>query len=803
MEVIALEEIVDSSSESSELLAKEGKKPLKAILDISIPVIALRGMVMFPSMVLHFDVGRKHSIAALEHSLESDQNIFVVAQKNIKTDHPTPEDIYSIGIVSKVKQIVRQSGGVIRALVEGKQRGCIVEIESSNPYIRAKVKYLNEIMEKQDLSSKALERKAKEVFMEYLTNAPKVSPDLIIAAHSIQEMGKLADFIASNIPLDFVDKQKILEELCDKKRLEVVLFYLAKELDILKMENKLAVQIRNNIDQRQREYFLREQMKVISEELGEDDDPNIDSKKYMKKLKSLKLSKDNHKKLANEITRFSHMPFSSAESTISRNYLDFCLSLPWNKTSKENYDISKAEEILEKSHYGLDSVKEKIIEFLSARSLSKAPSSQILCLVGPPGVGKTSIVKSLAKAMGKKYVKISLGGVNDEAEIRGHRKTYVGAMPGNIMNAIKRANVRNPLILLDEIDKMSKDYHGDPGAALLEVLDTEQNQEFNDHFVDLDFDLSEVFFVSTANDISRIPSPLLDRMEIIDLYSYTHQEKFYIAKRFLISKQMKKNGLTRKLFSINDDSIHVLIENYTREAGVRELERKLASIMRKSAKRILTSGTNKKIVVDLEVLEDMLGPRKYKHDEISKSGEVGVVRGLAWTAVGGESLPIEVSLMKGKGKVQITGSLGDVMKESAQLAVSYIRTNSKKLGINTDFYKNFDIHIHAPEGAVPKDGPSAGVTMTTALVSALSDIPVKSDIAMTGEITLKGRVLPIGGLKEKTMAAYRAGVKTVIIPEGNKSDLVKIDKDVKDHIKFIVAEDLDTVFENALEKRTK
>lgn len=799
MEVMILEDTNKNSVESSGILIDEVVTSARIASSILIPVIALRGMVMFPNMVLNFDVGRKHSVLALENSLKGDQNIFVVCQKNIKTDEPKLNDIYNVGIIAKVKQIVRQSGGVIRALVEGGQRGKIQKLEYSTPYLCAKVKYLNELMEKKDLSSKALERKAKEMFMEYLTLSPKVSPDLIIAAHGIQDIGKLADFITSNIPLDFTEKQHILEELRDKKRLELVVFYLAKELDILKMENKLALKIKNSMDQRQKEYFLREQMKVISEELGEEEDPNADAKKYMRKLKSLKLSKSNNSKLTSEINRFSHMPFSSAESTISRNYLDFCLSLPWNKVSKENYDISKAEKILEKTHYGLDTVKERIIEFLSARVLSKKTSSQILCLVGPPGVGKTSIVKSLAKAMGKKYVKTSLGGVNDEAEIRGHRKTYVGAMPGNIMSAIKKANVKNPLILLDEIDKISKDYHGDPAAALLEVLDSEQNEEFNDHFVDLDFDLSEVFFVATANDISSIPAPLLDRMEIINLYSYTHQEKFHIAKKFLISKQMKKNGLNSKLFKITDDSIHTLIENYTREAGVRELERKLASVMRKVARLILKK-EKKQVIVGVKTLEEMLGPKKYKREEISKPGEVGVVRGLAWTAVGGESLPIEVSLMKGKGKLQITGSLGDVMKESAQLAVSYIRTNSKKLGISTDFYKNMDIHIHAPEGAVPKDGPSAGVTMTTALVSALCDVPVKRDVAMTGEITLKGRVLPIGGLKEKTMAAYRAGVKTVIIPEGNKSDLVKIDKDVKEHINFVVADNLDTVFENALEK---
>ena len=766
--------------------------------EITIPVIALRGMVMFPNMVLHFDVGRKRSILALEHSLNGNQNVFIVAQKDIKKDDPSENEIFNIGIIAKVRQIVRQPGGIIRALVEGGQRGKIVSMESLHPFMQARVKYVSEIMRVKDNSSIALERKAKDLFVEYLNLSPKSSPDLLIAIHAIKELGQIADFITSNIPLEYEEKQVILEEISELRRLELVVKKLSKELDILKIENKLANQLKNNMDQRQREYLLREQMKVISEELGEEDDPHVELKKYLKKLKSLKLSKSNTKKLENEISRFSKMPYSTGESSIIRSYIDFCLNLPWNKVSKENIDISKAEKILDKGHYGLNSVKEHIIEFLSARKLSKKSSSHILCLVGPPGIGKTSIVRSLAKAMGKKYIRLSLGGVNDEAEIRGHRKTYMGAMPGKIISAINKAGVRNPLILLDEIDKVSKDYHGDPASALLEVLDPEQNKEFNDHFLDLDFDLSDVFFVCTANDISQIPSPLFDRMEIINLYSYTHEEKFNICTKYLIPKQLKRNGLNNRNFKIDDSSIRTLIDNYTREAGVRELERKISSLMRKAAKMIVTNKKNK-IHIASDELEEMLGPKKYKNNDLAKKGEIGIVRGLAWTSVGGDTLPIEVSLMKGKGKLQITGSLGDVMKESAQLAVSYIRSNSKKLGIKDDFYKNFDIHIHAPEGAVPKDGPSAGVTMTTALVSALSKIPVKQDVAMTGEITLKGRVLPIGGLREKTMAAYRAGVKTVIIPAGNESDLQKIDSVVKSHINFVKADDLDTVLDNALQ----
>ena len=766
--------------------------------ELSLPVIALRGMVMFPNMVLHFDVGRKRSILALEHSLSGNQNIFIVAQKDIKKDDPSENDIFDIGIIAKVRQIVRQPSGVMRALVEGGERGQIVSIDMLQPFMRARVKCVSEVISIRNNSSIALERKAKDLFVEYLNLSPKVSPDLLIAIHAIKELGQVADFISSNIPLEFEDKQAILEEISETRRLELVVKKLLKELDILKIENKLANQLKTNMDQRQREYLLREQMKVISEELGEEDDPQVESKKYLKKLKSLKLSKSNNKKLENEIMRFSKMPYATGESSIIRSYIEFCLNLPWNKISKENLDIVKAEEILNKGHYGLESVKEHIVEFLSARKLSKKSGSHILCLVGPPGIGKTSIVRSLAKAMGKKYIRIALGGVNDEAEIRGHRKTYMGAMPGKIMSSINKAGVRNPLILLDEIDKISKDYHGDPASALLEVLDPEQNKEFDDNFIDLDFDLSDVFFVCTANDISQIPAPLFDRMEIINLYSYTHEEKFNICKQYLIPKQLKKNGLNSRNFKIEDAAIRILIDNYTREAGVRELERKISSLMRKTAKLIVTSKQSK-ICIDPGKLEEMLGPKKYKKDDLAKKGEVGIVRGLAWTSVGGETLPIEVSLMKGKGKLQITGSLGDVMKESAQLAVSYIRSNSKKLGIKDDFYKNFDIHIHAPEGAVPKDGPSAGVTMITALVSALSKTPVKQDVAMTGEITLKGRVLPIGGLREKTMAAYRAGVKTVIIPAGNECDLQKIDTSVKSHINFIKADNLDTVLDNALQ----
>ncbi|MDR1364684.1 MAG: endopeptidase La [Oscillospiraceae bacterium] len=776
----------------------EKAKDCEIYSELTVPVVALRGMVMFPSIMLHFDVGRKQSILALEEAMKNGQNVFITAQKDVKLDEPGSDEIYNIGVSSKVRQIIHQPGGIAKALVEGCHRAKIEEIITVKPFIRAKIKPMKEIFSRKTVPCKALTRKTKDMFVEYLNLSPRMPADLVIGVHAIKEPGQLADFIASNIPMEFEEKQKILEEANEDFRLEKTVVYLAKEFDILKIENDLAVQLKDSIDKRQKEYFLREQMKVISEELGEEEDPHLDVEKYRKKVKSLKLSKANTEKLYEEIGRFSHMPPASSEFGTLKNYLDFCISLPWNKRSKENWDIEKAEIILDEEHYGLNDVKERIIEFLAAHKLSKKPNSQILCLVGPPGVGKTSVAESLARAIGRKYARISLGGIRDEAEIRGHRKTYIGAMPGRVLSAIKRVGVKNPLILLDEIDKLSQDYHGDPGAALLETLDPEQNKAFCDHFVDLDFDLSETFFVATANDRSKIPEPLADRLEMINLYSYTHEDKFHIAIEHLIPKQLKKNGLTNRIFTIEKSALHVLIEGYTREAGIRELERKIASLMRKTAKLIVT-GKEKKIKVDEKVLEKMLGPRKYKKEEEAKSiGEVGVARGLAWTSVGGETMPIEVSLMKGKGKVHVTGSLGDVMKESAKLAVSYIRSNSEKLGIKNDFYNTMDIHIHAPEGAVPKDGPSAGVTMTTALVSALSSIPARQDVAMTGEITLKGHVLPIGGLKEKTMAAYRSGMKTVIIPSGNESDLINVDSNVKKSINFVMADNLEKVFKTAL-----
>jgi ATP-dependent Lon protease len=763
-----------------------------------IPVLALRGMVMFPNMALYFDIGRRKSVLALEESMRQGQVIFITAQKDVRDDVPEPNGVFDFGVKAKVKQIVHQPGGMARALVEGMYRAQVVEFISKKPFMRARITVPEEIQGSDSVPREAMERRARGLFLEYINLCPTVPAETIIGLHSIKETGQLADFIAANVSFGFEEKQSLLEELSVDLRMEKLAVLLARELEVLKIENNLALKLKDTVDKQQKEYFLREQMKIISEELGEEDEKSV-AADYRKKLKRLKLSKDNTKKLLEKIEKFEKLPPISSESGILRSYLDFCFSLPWNKLFKENYDLVNAERILENEHYGLKDVKERIVEFLASGKLSQgANGSQIMCLNGPPGVGKTSVAKSLAKALGRKFVRISLGGINDEAEIRGHRKTYVGAMAGRIIDSIKRAGIRNPMILLDEIDKLTKNSLGDPSAALLEALDPEQNKAFVDHYVDLEFDLSKVFFITTSNDKSKIPEPLRDRLEIIDLYSYTHEEKFNIAKKHLICKQMKKNGLNSKKFTITDEALRILIDNYTREAGVRELERKIASLMRKTAKKILIENI-KKISINKENLEKMLGPKKYKKedDEIS---EVGVVRGLAWTSVGGETMPIEVSLMKGKGKVQITGSLGEVMKESAKLAVSYIRSNSQELGIDNNFYEHYDIHIHAPEGATPKDGPSAGITMTTALVSALSGFPARQNVAMTGEITLKGKVLPIGGLREKTMAAYRAGVKTVIIPSGNESDLAEIDPMVKNSINFITANNLKTVFKNALIK---
>lgn len=762
-----------------------------------LPVLALRGLVLFPEMVLHFDVGRKKSILALNAAMNENQMIFLVPQLDLAEDDPPVSHLCQVGVVATVRQVVRQTGDGIRILVQGRYRAKIESVLQNDPFPIAEVAELPAKQVPLTLRTKALIRSVQERFEQYLEFAPRMAPDVVIGVQSSNDPGKLADYIAANVLQDYEGKQRILCDSHPVRRLEKLLGILNNEIQILALETEISNKVKEQIDENQREYYLREQMKAISEELGESDNPQDEAQEFKRKILALQLVPEVEEKLLKECDRLFKMPVGSHEANVVRNYLDTCLELPWNRMSNIHIDLKKAQKILDKDHYGLTKVKDRIIELLAARKLSPEMKGQILCLVGPPGVGKTSIARSIAKAIGCQYVRVALGGVRDESDIRGHRKTYIGAMPGRIIAAIQQANVRNPLILLDEIDKLGNDFRGDPTSALLEVLDAEQNNTFHDHYIDLPFDLSEVFFVTTANDYSAIPAPLLDRMDVITLSSYTHEEKFYIAKKHLIPKQMAKHGLTGQMVRFTDKTIHDLIDGYTREAGVRNLERTIASVLRKCAKQIV-AGDAKRLTIDEKKLEPMLGPKKYRKEEIGKKDEVGLVNGLAWTSVGGETMPIEVAVMEGNGKIELTGSLGDVMKESAKTAITCVRTRTAAYHIRPDFYKTCDIHIHVPEGAVPKDGPSAGIAMATAVVSALSGIPVRHEVAMTGEITLRGRVLPIGGLKEKSMAAYRNGVKTIIISQENQPDLADLDPVVTDAIQFIPAETIDTVLEHAL-----
>lgn len=762
--------------------------------------MALRGFVPFPGTVLHFEVGRAQSVLAVDSAMGSDQFIFLVTQNDISKDIPEPADLYEVGVFAKVRQVLRKNDGAIHVLLEGICRAKAIKYIKckSRQFLSAQIFKLQDLECEESLESEALIRKSQDLLAEYLSISPRVPSDVFLNLSSHSTVGEISDYVASNININFEEKQTLLEELDPLERIKKLIDFLSHENEILRYEYELGIKLKNTVDKAQKEYFLKEQIKLFSRELGESSDPITEADEYRKKLKKLKIPSDTYEKLFKECENFSKVPIGSSEANIIRTYLDVCFSLPWNKASKEVLDIKKAQKILDRDHFGLQKIKERVLEFLAVKKLAPNVNGQIICLVGPPGVGKTSIAKSLAEAIGRKYIKISLGGINDESEIRGHRKTYIGAMPGRIVSAIKQVKVNNPLILLDEIDKLSHDYHGDPSAALLEALDPEQNCEFYDRYVEVPFDLSKVFFIATANDKDEIPEPLYDRMEIIELGSYTHEEKFSIAKDYLVPKQLSRNGLNKKTFSIDEKAIKSLIKNYTREAGVRGLERNIASLMRKSAKKIV-EGSKKSVKVNLKVLKDFLGTPKYKDEKIDNNELIGVAQGLAWTAVGGEMLPIEALIMKGKGDIQITGSLGDVMKESVQLAISYIRSNAAKLGVRKEFYKNWDVHIHAPEGAVPKDGPSAGVTVATALLSCLTGKPVSKDIAMTGEITLKGNIIAIGGLKEKVTAAYINGIKTVIIPSSNEGDLDEIDEKIRKSIKFIKADNLETVFKYAIQ----
>ena len=769
--------------------------------DLILPAVAMRGLVCFPRFVMHFDVAREMSVKAVEAALKNDRLVFLTAQKDVYVEEPQEKDLYNIGVVAEIRQTLKTPDNVMRVLVEGLYRAKIKETVNENGMFVCTVKKLPDYSrEKPDpVDLTAIMRSIKDIFETYGELVPRMPKELINSIMCQNDPYKLFENITYNMNLDFQDKQMLLEESNILSKLGMLYANIVHEVEVLEIEKQIHDEVRSNLDKNQREYYLREQMRVISSQLGEDDSQE-EAYEYMDRIYEMNLAPEITEKLIREADRLLKTSSSSQESFVIRNYLDTVLELPWNTSSKTKTDIKRAARILDKDHYGLKRVKERILESIAAYAMAPEVTGQIICLSGPPGVGKTSIGKSISKALGREYVRVSLGGVRDESDIRGHRKTYIGAMPGRIINAIKQAGTNNPLILFDEIDKMGNDFRGDPASAMLEVLDGEQNKEFRDHYIELPFDLSKVMFVTTANTTDTIPKPLLDRMELIELTSYTREEKFHIAKEHLVPKQQKKHGLKGTQIKINDAVIYDLIDYYTKEAGVRNLERMIAGLCRKAAKEIV-SGNAKKVTFTSKNLESYIGAKKYFDDERSTENEIGVVNGLAWTSVGGVLMPLEVLILEGKGTIETTGSLGDVMKESAKLAVSYARSVADKYNIAPDFYKNKDIHIHAPEGAVPKDGPSAGVTMATALVSALSGIPVRCDVAMTGEITLHGKVLPIGGLREKTMAAYKAGIHTVIIRSANKGDLDEVDDAVKASTEFIFASNLEDVLNAALYKK--
>lgn len=763
----------------------------------TMPILALRGLVVFPEQTVHFDVGRKKSVQALEAAMKQDQMLLLIPQKDLAVDDPGLADLYAMGTVAKVKQVLKTQGENLRVLVTGIRRAKIMEMQQTSPYLSGIVESVPEHPASNTTRSQALRREANMVYGLYNEMLEHPAQAVQLKLLSCEEDGILADTIAQNSGMDFTEKVKLLLQLNPTRRLEMCITMLRKEGELLKLEAQIQEKTRVSMDRNQRDYYLREQMKAIREELGEgDDDSEIDT--YIQKIRELSLAEDIEKKLLKDVDRLKKQPFGSSEGAVLRGYLDVVLELPWNKSTKERIDVSAARKILEQDHFGMEKVKQRILEILAVRQLAPEMPPQILCLVGPPGVGKTSISYSIAKSLNRNMARISLGGVHDEAEIRGHRKTYVGAMPGRIMQAMTQAGSCNPVLLLDEIDKLGKDHRGDPSAALLEVLDGEQNSTYRDHYLEIPFDLSKVMFITTANTLDTVPRPLLDRMEVIELGSYTDEEKLMIAKNHLIPKQLKKHGMKKNQVRVTDDAIRETIECYTRESGVRNLERCFGEICRKAAVQILEQEEPKRITVTGNNLETFLGVRKFLPDRLPCNDVVGLVTGLAWTSVGGETLEVEVNVMEGSGKLELTGNLGDVMKESAHAAMSYIRANCEKLGIASDFYKTRDIHVHFPEGAVPKDGPSAGVTMCTAIVSALTGRTVRRDVAMTGEISLRGRVMRIGGLKEKTMAALRHGVRTVIIPRENERDLEEIDQTVRRQLNFITASTVDTVLEAAL-----
>lgn len=767
------------------------------------PAVALRGLTILPDMIIHFDLSRQKSILAVEKAMMSDQQLFLVTQENPDEKEPGFSSVYKVGCVATVKQVTKLPNGIVRVLVEGNYRAGLLSFdEEEKNYLSAKIEKLSTEKDLEGQEEEAMLRELKELFKNYGAYYPKIGKTMERFFADKSSLEECMNQLTANLPLSYESKQQVLEENSLRTRFETLAVILGNEIEIARVKNEVSEQIKGRVEKHQKEYLLREQLGYIRQELGEEDETS-EAEQYEAELKKLKAGKEVKEKIKKEISRFKNLPASSSESAVERGYIETLLELPWDKVSKDNTDITHAEKILEEQHYGLEQVKRRILEFLAVRTLNRHGASPIICLVGPPGTGKTSIAKSVAEALGKKYVRISLGGVRDEAEIRGHRKTYVGAMPGRIVNGLRQAGVKNPLMLLDEIDKVSSDYKGDTSSALLEVLDSEQNNRFRDHYVELPVDLSEVLFIATANTTSTIPGPLLDRMEVIEVTSYTANEKFHIARKYLVEKQLKKNGLSEKQLSISDGALKRMIQYYTREAGVRELERKIGEICRKAAWNIVKEKQkDKQIKVTGSNLSKYLGKEKYSLNKANETDEVGIVRGLAWTSVGGETLQIEVNKMPGKGEVELTGQLGDVMKESAMTGMSYVRSVSDEYKLDPEIFKNNDFHIHIPEGAVPKDGPSAGITMATALLSALTEIPVRADVAMTGEITLRGRVLPIGGLKEKLLAAKTAGIKKVLVPKENEKDVDEISAEIKSGMEIVLVENMREVLKHAFVERS-
>ena len=766
---------------------------------LHLPTIALRGLVVFPNNLVHFEVGREKSIAAVEWAMANNSNVFLVAQKSMDTTEPQQADLFSYGVVAEVKQVLRVSGDLVKVLVEGKYRAKLSALDASGDFLLSEVRPAPVRAGKADdaVETEALLRALKAGFDEYLGMNPRLGKDVVFAIVSSDDPAFLSEYMPANLLFRYEDKQAVMDEGTLNGRLKKLIEMLRRECQVMKIEKEIAEKVNESMDKNQRDYYLHEQLHIISDELGEGDDTHAEADEYRRRITELHLAEDSEKKLLKEVDRLAKMQGSNQEATVIRTYLDTCLDLPWNTFTVDDLDISRAQQILDRDHYGLKKVKDRILEVLAVRKLAPDVKGQIICLVGPPGVGKTSIARSIAESLGRKYVRLSLGGVRDEAEIRGHRRTYIGAMPGKIISAMITAKSSNPLMLLDEIDKLAGDFRGDPAAALLEALDPEQNAAFNDHFIDMPFDLSHVLFITTANDLGAIPGPLRDRMDVIELPSYTRVEKYNIARKHLVPKQLKACGLSGKV-TFSQSALYGIIDGYVREAGVRNLERTITSVLRKCARKI-ASGEVESFAVTGSNLEELLGPKMIKPDFLNRTNAIGIANGLAWTSVGGETLPIEVQVMdNGSGKITVTGSLGDVMKESAQLAVTYVRVHAEEYGIDPERLKKCDLHIHAPEGAVPKDGPSAGVTLTTALVSCLSGIPVRGDVAMTGEITLHGNVLPIGGLREKSMAAYREGMKTVLIPKDNVSDLYEVDDEVKKNLQFLPMSNLAQVLNAAL-----